>query len=296
MTTTKQKLYAQKLRAITKRFNRMESDTVKSALELLEQLRRDISVELLADGNTEYNTRRLQILKENIGELVTGFESQMLKLTGESVKATHVLGGASVIDTATAAGIRGLFFKPTPSQVNILVDFSADLITNITQDMLKSINSSLTRGVLGQKNTLDVMKEITDILGTRAGKDLVKGVAGRAEKIYRTELGRVFELSAESQRQIAKELEPDLQKGWVATGDSRTRETHLAAHGQIVGVDDAFVVGGEELHHPKDPGGSAKNTIYCRCTTVTIWPEIGVIETPQDRRIKREQAKRELAT
>lgn len=293
MPTAKQTAYAKKFNEITRRFGRLESDTIKRSTTLLESLRKDVIAQIAQGGNTKFNARRLQILKENINSLITDYEAQALNLAGQSVNQAHVLGGASVVEPATVAGISGLFYSPNQSQVNILIDFSADLIKNITADMLGKINNSLTRGALGNVNPLDVMKEITDILGTRAGKDVVKGVAARAEKIYRTELGRVFELSAESQRQKALELEPDLQKRWVATGDGRTRDSHLAAHGQIVDVDDPFIVGGEELRFPKDPAGSAKNTIQCRCTVSTVWPEIGVIETPQDKRIEREQRKRE---
>lgn len=60
------------------------------------------------------------------------------------------------------------------------------------------------------------------------------------------------------------------QKQWLATNDTRTRPDHRHADGQIVGVDEAFIVGGEKLQYPGDPDASAKQTIQCRCTVIAI--------------------------
>jgi uncharacterized protein with gpF-like domain len=57
--------------------------------------------------------------------------------------------------------------------------------------------------------------------------------------------------------------------------DERTRDeagaNHVAADGQIVGMNEPFTVSGEKLMFPGDPAGSAKNTIMCRCQVVFIY-------------------------
>lgn len=58
----------------------------------------------------------------------------------------------------------------------------------------------------------------------------------------------------------------NLRKEWIATNDERTRIDHARADGQVVGMDEQFLVGGEELSHPGDSKGSAGNVINCRCT------------------------------
>lgn len=58
------------------------------------------------------------------------------------------------------------------------------------------------------------------------------------------------------------------QKTWVSALQTRTRETHADAHGQTVGLDEAYIVGGEFLQFPGDPAGSAGNIINCLCTHV----------------------------
>ena len=67
-----------------------------------------------------------------------------------------------------------------------------------------------------------------------------------------------------------------LQKEWVSAQDERTRQSppdefdHVEADGQVVGMKDAFTVGGEQLMFPGDPGASAGNLINCRCSVVYL--------------------------
>lgn len=59
-----------------------------------------------------------------------------------------------------------------------------------------------------------------------------------------------------------------ISKKWISILDSRTRQAHAAADGQTVNTNDFFVVMLESLLYPRDPRGSAKNTINCRCEAV----------------------------
>lgn len=63
------------------------------------------------------------------------------------------------------------------------------------------------------------------------------------------------------------------QKEWLATSDDRTRDAHAEADGQVVGIDEPFIVDGEELQYPLDPNGSAGNVIECRCTVLPVIEE-----------------------
>ncbi len=61
------------------------------------------------------------------------------------------------------------------------------------------------------------------------------------------------------------------QKQWWTALDERVRDWHLSVHGQIVPVNQPFIVDGEELMYPGDFGGSPHNVINCRC--VMVLPE-----------------------
>ena len=60
-------------------------------------------------------------------------------------------------------------------------------------------------------------------------------------------------------------------KTWIsALQPGRTRETHWDAHGQTVGLDEMFTVGGEALAYPGDPLGSPGEIINCLCTSIAV--------------------------
>lgn len=59
-------------------------------------------------------------------------------------------------------------------------------------------------------------------------------------------------------------------KQWLATGDARTRDSHVAANGQVRALVDPFLVGGAALQHPGEAGGPASEVINCRCTLLYL--------------------------
>jgi hypothetical protein len=60
---------------------------------------------------------------------------------------------------------------------------------------------------------------------------------------------------------------------------------HLLADGQIVKPDEPFVVEGEELMYPRDPSGSAENTINCHCLVLPHLGEAQLKPTDQERQL-----------
>jgi len=112
----------------------------------------------------------------------------------------------------------------------------------------------------------------------------------RARRIARTETTAAFNAGAESAY-----VEVGLTaKIWVATPDDATRDTHLDAHGQCVGVGERFSVGSSLMMFPGDPSGPAEEVINCRCTTVAAMScdELARISGPANRVIDGERDRR----
>jgi uncharacterized protein with gpF-like domain len=86
----------------------------------------------------------------------------------------------------------------------------------------------------------------------------------RSERIARTESTGAYNAGALD----AGIVEEAGVKVWMATGDDRTRDDHLAAHGECVPMSDRFDVGGTLLEMPGDPSGPPEQVINCRCTIV----------------------------
>lgn len=63
-------------------------------------------------------------------------------------------------------------------------------------------------------------------------------------------------------------IEGVLTKKWMATEDTRTRETHRAADDQQVAIAQPFVVGASLLQFPGDPTAPVGEVANCRCTII----------------------------
>jgi len=94
--------------------------------------------------------------------------------------------------------------------------------------------------------------------------------AARAAVIARTE---VHSAAMYALTETAKETGVVTRKEWVSAMDDRTRDdefSHVDANGQVVLLNEPFMVSGEPLMYPGDSSGSAGNVINCRCATVFL--------------------------
>jgi uncharacterized protein with gpF-like domain len=168
-----------------------------------------------------------------------------------------------------------------------------DRISGVTEEMKAQIRSQVLSGVMLEKTPQQVMAYTTNIIGIRDLRGYrqigTTGISAKAENIVRTELMTVNNAGAWYSRGQAAQQFPDLEEVWLATGDERTRDTHLDAHGQHKKVDELFIVGDEEARFPCDPNLSPKERCNCRCTVGTYreeWGDISDIYGKLDDKIK----------
>lgn len=290
---TPRQLYQAKLDAITRRYLAREDALAQTALDLLRQLQKEIAAQVaMAEGFEAYKLREL---RANLEVQIATLEKQLTAALTSSLAQAYQDGGEAIVEPLQAIGYTSVFFTPSQAQIQTVSEFSADLIKGMTADLLTRINGQLRRAALGELSPFAIMQEITRILGF-SGKMVTGGIAYRAEMITRTELARMYNLASYTTQLDAVNTVPGLLKRWVATGDRRTRQSHLRAHARYaekpIPVKDAFEVGGESLRYPGDPAGSAKETINCRCRSVLVVPEIGVLSSPLDGHITNELERR----
>lgn len=311
MSTPEQRQYAKKLSEIMERFLRLEDEMIRKMVGALQDLRKGIGLDLLEVG--ELRAYYLEQLRDSIDRRVAQFEAQLGEMLGPTLDQFYTLGEQAVTEPLVAAGIvPGMRMQEqlTTAQRQAVQNYSADLIQNISSPMRNQINTQLRLGVMGEKSPHEVMKAITKILGVKAQDlrwgllmrpDVVTGVAARAEAILRTEMTRIYNLAHHNQQMATAQQMEGVRKRWMATGDARTRDSHLVAHVRYmkdpIPVDQPFQVGGAQLMYPGDPAGPPEETINCRCRSVTIHVEIGVVVTPMDQLVKqeREQGKKKAA-
>ncbi len=300
MPTPKEQ-YADTLNEIVKRFDNLDDQTIRRLISLLQDTRRNIATSL-ADNPTDFEQFRLSELRASVDNIIDDFQSKFSTDLTKSFTDTSRIGLASVTEPLDTIGLNTSAFNAlSPQQVNIALDFSAELVQNISDDLRSSINTQLRLATLAEKTPFQAMKDITKalgvnpdegIFGTKNRPDVVKGVAARAETIVRTEMTRIFNLSQQTTQQEAANIIPGLLKRWIATADRRTRPSHRNAHRRYfkepIPVNEPFRVGNSLLMFPGDPAGSPQETINCRCTMATIVPELGVSETPLDKAIEKQ--------
>lgn len=313
----------------------MEDKTVRRVQSMLKDLRGQIAQEIMAlelRPGGEFETYQLTRLKDNIGRLIDQFNIESSRAINASLQNSVELGARSVtgplkrvgVDTKELKeephkrfGVGGTIARVgvgpgatlSPTQALVALDYSADLIQQISDPMRAAINKQIRLAILGSKTPVEMMQAITKELGIEAraniwGKrpDPVKGIAARAETDLRTELQRAYNLSHHGQSEKAAKLAAKqgvtLLKGWQATGDTRTRLSHLRAHRKYsrnpIPIDQPFILSPTkgknkgkrfELMFPLDPSAPPELTINCRCSMYTTTDRIGVIGSSLDARI-----------
>lgn len=145
-------------------------------------------------------------------------------------------------------------------------EFVFGKISGVASDAFTKIRGELTLGLMGGKTPAQVTAAIGQDLNHPS---IFKSIAERAETITKTEMGRAFSMSTRLRMEEAGKYVPDLKRVWIHAGHPKVpRITHLIAHGQVVGYDEPFKVGGMDVKSPQDPGLPIKDVIHCNCIAI----------------------------
>ncbi|MCD8206645.1 MAG: phage head morphogenesis protein [Bacteroidales bacterium] len=126
----------------------------------------------------------------------------------------------------------------------------------------QQITASITSGILQGKDIYKIAGDLMSRISTMSEESAVRTA--------RTAFTAAENAGRQDSYEAAEEMGIPMQKRWVATLDDRTRESHIEADGQTVGVDENFEVGDDELEYPGDPGGEPCEIYNCRCTVIAV--------------------------
>jgi hypothetical protein len=149
-------------------------------------------------------------------------------------------------------------------RVNQLRDFPNEVYALVQ----RVIDQGVTAGWAGPR-LAEAIDALFDMTATPRWENR-SAVVARTEAIGALNGGR-----NDGQGQVAQQLGGPFDKMWIATFDTRTRESHRRAEGQRVpAIGGLFTIGesGARLAYPGDPSGPANEVIQCRCTTVLVRP------------------------
>lgn len=181
-------------------------------------------------------------------------ESILRGVWGESV----AMMASRVSDLAQAKG-RVVDRKKDNDRFELFVQeyiqrFGAEKILQISQTTKTQILDQILMGRAEGLGQREIAKSITQKIPTISKM--------RANVIARTETHSAANYGSLKQ---AEDSGLQMQREWIASMGSRTRESHAQADGQIVGMDEPFIVGGTRLMYPGDPSAPPEESINCRC-------------------------------
>lgn len=266
---------------------RFERGVLETLLRNFQTLKRSLENRLLS-GLTDFKRFTTQALLADVDRLIAETEAAIQTAAARDLQTAAQNGQAGVDEPLKAAGA-----IVTPALPGVDADLVAasfgntvDLLTVPMKQFGADVKAGLRRVTLAGDNKFEEIQRLRDKISGQ-GFD---NAQYRAERIIRTEVGRVFN-QAQYDRMIdlAKTF-PFLRKGWRSTKDTRTRLGHREAgqtyaRGQGIPVADLFSVnvyderpgkGGKKtgtatMRFPLDPNTqpsgqiAASATIMCRC-------------------------------
>jgi SPP1 gp7 family putative phage head morphogenesis protein len=129
----------------------------------------------------------------------------------------------------------------------------------------KLVNGAITQGIIQGEDIRQIAKRIARETGERSYSSAVRNA--RTAFTGAQNAGRIEGLHQ------AQRLGIEVKKKWLATLDSRTRDSHRHLDGQIQEVDDPFISELGKIRFPGDPTANGGDVYNCRCTLTYVYPE-----------------------
>jgi hypothetical protein len=285
MANSRAQAYAQQLDALTRRAEALTPEARLRILKLLDQANREILGELARSKPESYNAARLQALKAQVDRVMEEFSKQAAAQISDLERQSYEEAAKSV-DATVAAGTGSVLVQPVVDRaaLQVVQGYTADLIGGLTRDMSARINASIQRAFLGGANLQQLVEQIGSVLEGGKFSGLFSQVGERAMTIATNEIMRVQSLASVARINDLAPHHPGLMKLWKHIPVARVpRIGHLLADGQIRKPGEPFLVEGEELQYPRDPSGSAENTINCHCLVIPHLSDDQLKATDQER-------------
>lgn len=267
---------------------RTERAAVKTLHDRLTTLQQHLRVRVLAD--TDFRRFNTTALAADVDRMIADTQQQVAQDAKRVYDQMADLGDLAADEPMRAAQLRIVPALPglDATLVTAAFDNTVDLLTQPMQQFGTDVKVALRRVALAGDNKFAEIARLRDQISGQ-GFD---NAQYRAERIIRTELGRVFTQATHDRLMALFQDFPFLRKGWRAATDNRTRLGHREAgkayaRGSGIPIPDRFqikvyderksgqvtLLGLATLRFPIDPQAqpagrlSAAATIMCRCSS-----------------------------
>jgi hypothetical protein len=275
-----QQQFSAKVADLIKQSANLSLDARRKILEMLDAVRKEIDARLVLMNSSSFASAQLTVLKAQIDQLFQRFQAQATQLLDNYEAQSFTLGSQTIAQPILTLGAQG-FGQISTSALVIAQGYTADLIKGLSVDAAAKVNATIQRAFLGGQQITDIIAQIGNAIGGDKGfTGLFDSIGRRASMITLNEILRVQSIAAQARLEDALTRHPDLQKQWRHLNLARVpRPGHIAADRQVVNVKEPFIVEGEALMYPRDPNGSAENTINCHCMTAPYFRPVLLMPT-----------------
>lgn len=270
-------------------YQKVEQGTVDQLATRLAALKQSLLSRLAGENLTDFKAMTLNRLLADVDQLIADTGVKVIGDTERPYAKANELGDQAATEPMKAAQLS--ISKALPGLDSVLVQAAfgntVDLLTAPMQQFASQVKTGIRRVALAGDNKFEEIQRLTGLIKGQ-GMDAAQY---KAERIIRTELGRVFnQATFEKLSALAKDF-PFLGKGWRATKDRRTRTGHVQAgrdyaRGRGIPMSAQFrvnvyderdrkkapvLIGVASLRFPSDPQATpagkvaAGATIMCRC-------------------------------
>ena len=228
----------------------------KIALAYQKQIRRELK-QAATDLSLSYQINQSQL---GFADIQNNHKQSLIKILNDLA-----------LETITRFSKLDVFGKKDIFEVQIANNIYAELAQNVltTAATVSATTVASATYVIMQQMELSKTKPKAaepDNIAKAISKKLNAVSVSRAMTIARTETHRAANTTQFRRAEwAANTANLEVEVEWIATNDSRVRDSHRHVDGQKRPMGQPFNVGGEAMRYPSDPRGSAKNTINCRC-------------------------------
>lgn len=279
-----QKFRSAFLKAVKKTALKIKMLQMSDIMEQLPQAQ-TITIETVYGGKLDFQQPRGQVyqkqysqeITEYIQEPIAELEEEQKNIFVEMMAAYFLLGAISSVYELHKQKVPLILpIKSTAQNITVgtvTISFSgvqvAPWYKYIRRDMedlkIKTV-SDVQLAISQGKSYSEIARSMAKNMDNGAGATTFRKAYNKAMTIVRTEGGRIRNEAAYSAMLEAKKKGADIAKQWIATLDSRTRDSHARLDGETRELEEPFSNG---LLYPCQQGGAAAEVINCRCVATS---------------------------
>jgi len=230
-------------------------DEYRSALDPVED-----QVDAFLAGASEDDVRSLEAIR---GDLETRFGSSTADF-----ETVFREGGEDAARAGREIAARrhslDIAFDVVPERTLETIDDWVETAAGSTLETITDESAQWIRGAHREGLSIDdIASQVNELYDDRL-EDYVARRAARTATVSTSNAGN---------HSAHEDADGVIGEQWITGQDGRQRDSHDAAHGQVVAVDQSFEVGGSYLSHPGDPTAPVGELANCRCVVVPVFAD-----------------------